>query len=386
MTVTRPDARDRHGPPPLPAALRTLAAWSARLLLIGAAVYVLARLATALGPVVLSLFGGLLLTALLRPAAARLERCGLPRLVASWLTLLATLAVLAGVGWFLVRRVSGEITVLQRNLAGGLERARDLLVEVGIPRDRLDQLTSDLVGQVLGSGRPALLQGATWATTAVGAVALALFTAFWLTYDGARMARGVIGLLPARVEPAATRAGRCAWQTLGSYLRGITVVALIDGIGIGIALVLIGVPLPLTLAVLTFLGAYVPLIGAAVAGCAAVLVALAAQGTTAALLTLGAVIAIQQIEGQLLYPLVMGRALPLHPLSIAYALAAGALLYGISGAVLAVPVVAAVHAVAAALSRPAGALPDDDPPDTPVPIGPRTRWEDGRGPAPRPSA
>ena len=347
----------------VPAGVRTAAAWSWRLPLNAAAVYVLAWLASVLGMLVLSLFGGLLLTALLRPAADRLQRWGLPRLAASLLLLLASLAALGAVGWLIEWRIASEAQMLQQDLATGIDRLRDLLIDTfGLPPDRLDGLASTLIGEVLGigadSGGLGIVRGAEVAVSVLGAVALVLFTTFWLVYDGRRIGRGLVRLLPRRARATGWEAGSRAWDTLGGYLRGITVVALFDGIGIGVALALIGIPLPLTLGLLTFLGAYVPMVGAAVAGAAAVLVALAAEGTTAALLTAAAVVVVQQIEGQVLYPVVMGRALPLHPMTIVYALTAGALLYGVAGAVLAVPLAAVLHVV---LSVVVGRAPDPAP-------------------------
>jgi putative heme transporter len=349
------DAERTDRRPTVPDALRIAGAWSWRLLLIGAVVYFATQLAATLGALVMSLFGGLLLTALLRPGVNRLARWGLPRLAATWLLLLTTITALAGVGWLIERRISAQLPALRQNLATGLDRLRDLLVDTfGLPPERLGELTSTLAGAILGTGPgvgPAgVVQGATRAATVLGGVALALFTAFWLVYDGERVGRWIVRLLPDRAQDAAGRAAGQAWHTLGDYLRGVTIVALIDAVGIGIALVLIGVPLPLALAVLTFLGAYVPLIGATLAGAAAVLVALAANGLTDALLTLAAVVAVQQIEGNVLHPVIVGHTLTLHPLAIIYALTAGTLLYGIGGAVLAVPITAAVHAFAVSLT------------------------------------
>ena len=349
--------RTSGGRSSVPVGVRTAAAWSWRILLIAAVVYVLAQLAVKLGLLLVVLFGGLLLTALLRPAADWLVRRGLPRLAAAWLLVLTALAALAGLAWLIERRIRSQFGALRQSLAGGLERLRDLAVHrLGLDRERLDEIINSLVEVVLGAGSgggsSAVVQTATMIVAVLGGIALAVFTAFWLVYDGRRVGRFVIGLLPDRVERTAAEAGRQAWHTLEGYLRGITIIALADAVGIGIALWLIGVPLPLTLAALTFLGGYVPLIGATVAGAAAVLVALAANGLTAALLTLGAVLVVQQIEGQFLQPIVMGRTLTLHPVAIAYALTAGGLLYGIAGAVLAVPLTAVVHTIARTVRTP----------------------------------
>ena len=344
----------------LPGGLRGAAAWSAAALLIGAVVYVVVQFAVTVGALVLTLLVGLLLTALLQPVAALLERV-LPRLAAAWLVIIAAIATLAGVGVFIEQQLVAQIPVLSENLAGGLRRLRDLLVEqLGIAPRQLDQVVDAAVQKLLsvaGSGTAtagpgsAIVTGTTLALGLLAALALALFTAFWLVYDGARVWSFLLGLFPERWRDDAARAGVQAWSTLGGYLRGVTLVALIDGVGVGLALLLLGVPLPFTLALITFLGGYIPLVGATAAGMVAVLVALASQGPTTALLTLGAVVLVQQVEGQLLQPLIMGRTLQLHPLAIAYAITLGGLLWGIAGAVISVPLTAALYAVASSLAR-----------------------------------
>jgi predicted PurR-regulated permease PerM len=345
----------RHGGAWMPSGLRGTAAWSAAALLVGAVVYLVVQFATAVGLLVLTLFVGLLLTALLRPVVDWLDRTGLPRLAASWLVLLATIAAVGGLGVFVEQRLASQLPALRENLTGGLSRLRDFLVEqVGLSSEQVDSLFDAVIAQVgsAGSGPSgAVVAGAMTLLSALAGLALALFTAFWLVYDGDRVWQFLLHLFPRRWQDRTEDAGAAAWRTLGGYLRGITLVALVDAVGIGIALVLLGVPIPFTLALLTFFGAYVPFVGATVAGLAAVLVAFAAEGFTTALLTLGAIIAVQQLEDQLLQPLIMGYSLELHPLAIAYAITLGALLWGIPGAILAVPVLASAYAVGSSLAR-----------------------------------
>lgn len=360
---TGPSPDGRAGAPTdpgVPRGVRTAGMWCVWALVIGAVVYSAVQVAVLLGTVLLTFLAGLLLTALLRPVVSWLDRVGVPRLLATWLTLLGFLVALTGVGWFLQRQVAGEWASLRPTLASGLEEVRSGLVDtLGLSPERIDAVIDGLISQLApaggggagGGGAPAMV--ATGVTTAVGvltAVVLALFTAFWLAYDGAGIWRSCLRIVPAGRRAAADAAGSSAWETLGGYLRGTTVVALIDAVGIGLALVLIGVPLPFALALLTFLGAYIPIVGAFVAGLAAVVVAFAAGGLTDALLVLGAVVLVQQIEGNLLQPLIMRRTVFLHPLGIVYALTVGGLLWGIAGAVLAVPLTAVVYAVAVALA------------------------------------
>lgn len=352
----------------LPAGLGGTAAWSAAALLIGLVVYLVAQFAVALGLLVFTLFIGLLLTALLRPVADWLDRRGLPRLAATWLLVLGVIALFLGIAWVLQQRVRSELPALGGNLTSGLQRVRDFLVErMGLSSQQVDALFDSAISRVrgaTGSGSAevgnSVITGATTLASVLAGLVLALFTAFWLVYDGDRVWHFLLRLLPDAWRERADGAASAAWGTLGGYLRGVTLVALVDAVGIGIALVVLGVPIPFTLAVLTFFGAYVPLVGALVAGLVAVLVAFAAKGLTTALLTLGAVVLVQQVEGQLLQPIIMARAVAIHPLAIAYAIALGGLLWGIEGAILAVPLLAAVYAAGSSLAR-AGAGSDARP-------------------------
>lgn len=304
----------------VPAGLRATAAWAWRLLLIGLLGYAVLQVGLRLRSLVLTMLVALLLTALLRPAAEWLVRRGLPRLAATWLVLLGLIAAAAAVLVLIQQRASTQIPLLRRNLAGGLQSIRDVIVSrFGIPAERVDSVIDGLIAQVLGqstsgpAGQGPVVTGATTALAVLAALALALFTAFWLVYDGARAWRFFVGLSPQRHRHVVDEAGQHAWRTLGGYLRGVTIIALIDAVGIGLALVLIGVPVPFALALLTFVGGYVPIVGATVAGLAAVLVALAANGPTDALLTLAAVILVQQVEGQILQPIIMGRSVDCTP-------------------------------------------------------------------------
>jgi hypothetical protein len=173
---------------------------------------------------------------------------------------------------------------------------------------------------------------------------LVLALTFFFVRDGSGMVRSAFSLLPPRRRRLAFAASDRAWRTLSQWVRGTVLVALIDAVGIGVGLMVLGVPLALPLALLTFLGAFVPVIGALVAGVVAVLVAWATVGTRDALITLGIVLAVQQVEGNILQPMVMGRVLPLHPAVLLLAVTAGAVVGGVAGAFVAVPLLATVTA------------------------------------------
>lgn len=193
---------------------------------------------------------------------------------------------------------------------------------------------------------PDPVAGATLALEVLSGTALAVFVLFFLLKDGGRMWGWVLSWTPPAHRPRADGAGRTAWETLRGYVRGSVLIAFVDAAGIGLGLVLLDVPLALSLTLLVFLGAFVPILGATVSGALAVLVALVTQGVTSALVLLAVVLVVQQLEGNVLHPLVMGRALSVHPVVILLAVSAGGLLAGVPGAIVAVPVVAVTYRVA----------------------------------------
>lgn len=239
--------------------------------------------------------------------------------------------------WNLTASQFGE---LSQQLDQGLDRARDFVTaNLPITDAQLDKLVKQTRDGLSGSA-PDPVGGARTAAEVFGSILLALVLLFFLLKDGRSMWRWVLRRMTGPNRELTAAAGRAGWRTLGAYSRGTMVVAAIDAIGIGLALVLLRVPLALPLALITFLGGFVPIIGATVAGTIAVLVALAANGPTTALLVLAAVIAVQQIEGNLLEPLVMKRQVQLHPAVILVVVTAGTLVAGIAGAFVSVPIAA----------------------------------------------
>ena len=174
---------------------------------------------------------------------------------------------------------------------------------------------------------------------------LVVFAVFFLLKDGSDLWAWAQGWTPPRHRSRVRTVGEEAWTTLRAYVRGTVAIAAADAVGIGLALFLLGVPLWLSLALLTFVGGFVPLLGATVAGIVAVLVTLVTEGGRDAVLALVAVVLVQQVEGNLLQPLVMGRVIDLHPVVIVAAVTCGAVLLGVLGALLAVPVVAVAYRV-----------------------------------------
>jgi predicted PurR-regulated permease PerM len=331
----------------IPRLLQQAAAWSWRLLLTALLIYITFRLAVDLRLVVLPFIAALLLTALLQPLTARLKRAGLAPLLATWCTFLLAIVVIAGAITLFADRVSADYTTLagevtktarevQRSLAGApfhlnARRLQTYTNELG---NYLSQHKGEIAGTVLAGGK--------YAIELLAGLVLMLFIAFFLLKDGPRIWALVIRGLRPEPRRRVGLAGEVAWRTLTAYVRGTTLVAAIHALFIGLALWLLGVPLLVPFIVLVFLASFVPIIGILVVGALAILVALATKGWVAAVILLAVFIVENQIEGHLLQPLVVGRLVRLHPLSIILVLAVGAIVAGIPGAIVAVPFTAVI--------------------------------------------
>ena len=349
MTSPTEDARARtDGGVKVPVLVAGAAAWSWRLLVIGAAaamiVLVLIQLYVVVVPIILALF----MAAALEPLVARLRRAGWPPALAAATVFLGTLAVLGVLFTWIGTNVADELDDVGERVEAGVEDVREWLQgePLNLSPERLDQLEEDLRGGFGGGegggGVAGLARGARTVTEVFGGLVLMLFTLFFVLKDGFRMADWFKErIAPAQRDDAVAITGR-ARRIMRLYLVATALTGLIDGILIAIALILLGVPLVLPLAVLTFLGGFIPLIGATVAGLVAALVALVDGGFTTALLVVGATILVQQVEGNLLQPLILERAVRLHPLVTVVAVGAGLLVGGLLGAFLSVPLVAIV--------------------------------------------
>jgi putative heme transporter len=319
------------------------AAWSWRLLVIGAAgtmiVFVLIQLYVVVVPVILALF----LAAVLEPLVARLRRHGWPPALAAAAVFLASLAILVMLVAWIGANVADELDDVGERAEAGVQEVRDWLQgePLNLSPERLDELEESLTSSFSGSeGGRGLVRRARDVTEALGGAVLLLFTLFFVMKDGFRMADWFKErIAPAQRNDAVEITGR-ARRIMRLYLVATALTGLIDGVLIGIALLILGVPLVLPLAVLTFLGGFFPLVGATIAGLVAALVALVDGGFTTALLVVGATILVQQIEGNLLQPLILERAVRLHPLVTVVAVGAGLLVGGLLGAFLSVPLVA----------------------------------------------
>jgi len=285
----------------------------------------------------------LILASAFAPLMSGLRRRGIPSIVATLITLLAIAAVLTGVGWLIVWAVRDQWDELATQAQGGFS---DLMAWAGtlpfqIDHAQIDEwlttLTDFVTSAQFGSGA---LAGVSAIANFITGLVLMVVMLFFFLKDGPQM--WAFLLRPFRGEPyeRALRVGDKTVTVLGSYVRGTATVAAVDAVGILIGLLILQVPLAVPLAVLVFLLAFIPIVGATLAGILAALVALVANGWVVALLVVGVVVLVNQLEGNLLQPVLMGRSMQLHAFVILVALTAGTVLGGIVGAVLAVPLTA----------------------------------------------
>ncbi|EFC83321.1 AI-2E family transporter [Parafrankia sp. EUN1f] len=339
----------------VPVALRVAAGWSWRLIVIGTAVYILSMMVGRVRTVVIPVIAGLLIAALIHPLAQRFQRLGLPRLGAAFAALIVFFLIVTGAGVAVGFNAANEIPAVADQVSEGIDQVRDYLTDgpFHLSEGQIDDLVDD-IRKSITDNRGKLVSGvlstASVAAEVLTSILVALFSTFFFLYDGERIWDWIVTRFPAGAEDRVRGAGREAWNTITGYIRGTVFVAAVDAIGITIGLLAVGAPLVAPLALLTFFGGFIPIIGATVAGIAAVLVVLVSNGLGDALIILGVVIAVQQLEGHLLQPLIMRRAVRLHPLAIVIALSAGSVLAGIPGAIAAVPFVAVVNKVATYLA------------------------------------
>jgi predicted PurR-regulated permease PerM len=339
----------------VPFGLRTAAAWSWRLIVVLAGLYALLYAAASLAVVVVPVIVAMLLAALLQPGAAALVTQGWPRSLAASAMLLVGLAVVAGIITLVVQQISAGFGDLADQVSEGIAQVQSFVVRTfPITRGQLDDALTQ-VQESLVTNQDTIASGALTTAATVGEVltglVLALFTLFFFLKDGRSIWLWLVGLFPADSRAYLDEAARRSWRTLISYVRATVAVALVDAVGIGIGLAVLQVDLVIPLAALVFLGAFIPIIGSFLAGTVAVLVALVTQGPITALIALAIVVAVMQLEGHVLQPLLLGRAVHVHPLAVVLAIAAGLLIAGIFGALIAVPTVACVNVAGTYLSR-----------------------------------
>jgi putative heme transporter len=353
----------------VPKGLRVSAALAWRFIMVIAALYVIIWLAGYFFQLVIPLAVALLLAALMAPGVDRLVRWNVPRSAATALVMIAGLAVVGGLLTFVIIQFINGLPDLQKQVSDSLDQIRDWLT-TGPLHIRSEQIASFLnnIVSTIKNNQSAITSGAITTATTIGEVLtgllLTLFILIFFLYDGRGIWNFLVRGVPHRVRDRVDLAGRRGFAALVSFVRATAAVALFDAVFIGIGLWILGVPLVVPLAALVFLGAFIPIVGAVIAGTVAVLVALVAKSFITALIVLAIIIAIMQIEGHVLQPWLLGRAVKLHPLAVVLAIAAGLIAAGIAGALMAVPLLAVVNAGVRSLLHDETTDPDDvDPLD-----------------------
>lgn len=351
MSAARDDRRaPAHDLDFVPFGVRIAAAWSWRLLLIVAggavAIWAIVQIRLVVIPVVVAL----LIASLLRPAVQRMQRHGVNVWAAVAVTMIAFIAVVAGLVWIVSDQLGRGLSGLTEHLEQAYEELKQLLLAspLHITEDDINGYLAQIMdsaqqdSQVIVSG--ALSVGTTAGHVLAG-VLLTLFSLIFFLADGRTIFFWGMRLVPMRVRAAVSGAGHAGWRTLSSYVRVQILVAAVDGVGIAIGAAALGLPMVVPLGIMVFLGSFVPFVGAIVTGTLISVVALVYKGWIAALIMLAVVIAVHQLESHVMQPLVMGSAVNVHPLGVVLSVAIGTMLAGIPGALFAVPVVAVANRV-----------------------------------------
>ncbi|HEX6354862.1 AI-2E family transporter [Actinophytocola sp.] len=333
----------------VPTGLRVSAALSWRFIVVIAGLYVIAWVAGYLSQLIVPVAIALLLAALMAPGVDRLVRWGVPRWVAAVIVMVAGIAVVGGLLTFVIITFIVGLPDLQAQIVASLDRLRDWLTTgpLHMRAEQIQNVIDDAI-DAIQENQAAITQGAITTATTIGQILtgflLTVFILVFFLYDGPGIWKFVTRGVPARVRDRVDVAGRSGFAALVSYVRATAAVALVDAVGIGIGLAIVGVPLVIPLSALVFLAAFVPIIGAVIAGAVAMLVALVANGFIPAIVVLAIVIGVNQLEAHILQPVLLGRAVRLHPLAVVFAIGAGLIAAGIAGALLAVPLLAILNA------------------------------------------
>jgi putative heme transporter len=334
----------------VPWAVDMAAAWAWRFLVIVAAGYVIVWVLARFSVITIPLVVALLFAALGTPFVDLLQRAGFNRKLASALTVLGGLTTLSLLLTFVGQQIAQGFSDLSQQVVDGLGQIRIWLQEG--PLQASESQISDAIAEAqraIGSSTEQIITRVTEVGTAltfiVAGFFIALFATFFFMADGARIWAWVVRLFPRAARTRADSSGRAAWYSLTRFVRATVLVALVDAVGIGLVAYLLNVPFAFAIGVLVFISSFVPIVGATVSGAVAVLVALVAHGPVVALLMLAGVLVVQQVESNVLQPFLMGRFVSVHPLGVLVAIGCGVLVAGVAGALVAVPLVAAVNAI-----------------------------------------
>ncbi len=352
--------------------MQIASAWAWRFLVIVAAVVVIGYGLQYLSEVVVPVTVGVLLTALLVPVTNALHRARLPRGPAAGITVVGTIALVAGLLTLVGTQIATQFDQLSTQVGEGVQKLRDLAkVNLNVTdKDITDSLNKlkDTVMQGGALGQRAAEVGTT-ATHVVAGLFISLFCLFFFLYQGPQIWAWLVRLFPLQAREKADSSGRKAWVSLTAFVRATIIVAAVDAVGISIGAAILGLPLVSAIGILVFVGAFVPVVGAFVSGIVAVLVALVAKGPVVAIIMLAVVIGVQQLEAHVLQPFLLGRAVSVHPLAVILSIATGVVIAGIVGALVAVPTAAVLNTI---VNHLAGNDVDPEPP-RPLPPLPRRR-------------
>jgi putative heme transporter len=376
--------------------LAWLATWSLRWILIAAGAVLIGLVVRETWSILLPVLLALIFTSILQPAALLLERrLGLPTTLAAATVLLGGLAALFGVGYAITQSVAGQADDIAADATSGLQKVQDWVQSSNmVTEDQLDTAIQGLQDRITDSASN-IASGVVVGVGAIGSAIVTLVVALILSFlflkNGRRFRPWLAGLAGHRVGPHLKEVLGQSWDTLGGFIRTQALVAFIDAVLIGIGLVIVGVPLAVPLAILTFFAGFIPIVGAIVVGALAVLVALVSVSVTGALIVLGIIVAVQQIEGNVLQPWLQSRTMQLDAAVVLLAITLGSTLFGIVGAFLAVPVTAVAAVVLRYLNQlvtetaapVTGANPPAEPPPNPeqepdAEPGPQPEVEDAR--------
>jgi predicted PurR-regulated permease PerM len=328
--------------------VREAAEWCWRLLVILSAVLAVAYLAHRLTTVVIPLAIGLLAAALLSPLVDLLQRLGVPRAIGVFVALVGSLGLLAGVFTFVVEQFITGLPQLTDEFKTSIQSAQDWLNNgpLHLRNDQIAKVGNTII-KTLEANQQTLTSGALTTATVIGefltGMFLTLFITIFFLYGGDQIWEFATRIVPTPQRERVRIAGRLGFGTLIGFVRATVVVAAVDAIGIGSGLAILNVPLALPLASLVFIGAFIPILGSLLAGSIAVFLALMTKGLVTALIVLGITIAVMQLESHVLQPLLLGRAVRIHPLAVVLSITAGVVLAGIAGGLLAVPFVAVMN-------------------------------------------
>ena len=334
----------------LPAGIRLAGAWSWRLIVIAAAIAILVFLVIQLRLIVIPLLVAVLVSALLVPFVAFLVRHRWPKGLAVALAMVGTLVLVSGLVTLASTQIAEGTVGLSDRLTRSLDSFKSFLAGSPLQVSETDINTYvQQAWEAIQNDSAIFISGALSVGSTLGhllaGILLALFSLLFILIDGKAIWGWIVRFFPLRAQAAVDGAGIAGWTTLGNFAKVQILVASIDAVGIGVGAALLGVPMAIPIGILVFLGSFIPIVGAVATGSVAIVIALIFNNWAIALAMLGVVLLVQQVEGHVLQPLIMGTAVKVHPLAVVLVVAAGALLAGIPGALFAVPVAAVLNAM-----------------------------------------